>query len=88
MERLLVNLDDLASVVSLSPRTLRSFMAKGMPCIRAGRRVLFDPLRVKEWLERGGAAPGGAGRDVGEQGGLSDAAVHRRPTGRPRRVVL
>ncbi len=75
MEKLLVDYEGLAEALSLSPRTLLRLGSKGMPCIRVGRRVLFDPVAVKEWLVRGGANSETA------------AAVPPSRPGRPRRVV-
>ena len=46
-----------------------------MPMVRVGRRVLFDPIQVKEWPARGGAT-------------APRQQVPERPRlGRPRRIV-
>ena len=74
MEPLLVDAQGLAPMLSLSVRTIRKFQELGMPQVRVGRRVLFDPIAVKEWLERGGATD------------PKPSGVRR--SGRPRRVVL
>ena len=75
MEKLLVDYAGLAEALSLSPRTLLRLGSKGMPCIRVGRRVLFDPVAVKEWLAQGGA-----------EGKAPAGSLPPKP-GRPRRVV-
>ena len=78
MERLLVDARELAPMLSLSVWTVRHLEEQGMPHIRVGRRVLFDPIRVKEWLEQRGAQPP-----------VADTRPEptRRRTGRPRRLV-
>jgi len=76
MDPILVDADGLTQMLSLSVRTIRDLQKRGMPLVRVGRRVLFDLIRVKEWLVRGGAeAP------------KHPAPEERRP-GRPRRIVL
>lgn len=35
-------------------RTLDAYRRQGLPCLRAGRRLLFDPQAVKQWLINGG----------------------------------
>jgi excisionase family DNA binding protein len=57
MEPLLVDAEGLAPLLSLSVRTIRELQAQGMPMIRVGRRVLFDPAAVKDWLARRSAVP-------------------------------
>lgn len=55
----LVGLQELAQIVGLSPSHLRiAYRRAGMPHIRAGNRVLFDPGDVIDWLK------GGHGRDL------------------------
>jgi phage terminase Nu1 subunit (DNA packaging protein) len=76
MDPLLVDADGLSQMLSISVRTIRGLQERGMPMVRVGRRVLFDPVRVKEWLVQGGAADTKQGAPKG-----------RRP-GRPRRIVL
>ncbi len=64
-------------MLGVSGNTVRNLLARGLPCVRVGRRVLFNPQRVMEWLEKGMADPG---RSQGN-------GPARRP-GRPRRIVL
>lgn len=44
---------DLVPIIGLSVRTIRRLQGLGMPCVRVGRRVLFRPEEVVEWLARG-----------------------------------
>jgi excisionase family DNA binding protein len=37
--------------LSLSRTTLYRLRKAGMPCIRVGRRVLYNPSEVSAWLE-------------------------------------
>ena len=77
MERLLVGTDDLATMLGVSRNTVRNLLARWLPCVRVGRRVLFNPQHVMEWLEKGMADPG-----------RSRGSGPSRRTGRPRRIVL
>ncbi len=74
MEPLLVDAEGLAPLLSLSVRTIRGLQTQGMPMIRVGRRVLFDPVAVKDWLARRSAA--------------TARSVLPLPRGRPRRRVI
>ena len=78
MDRLLVDARELAPMLSLSVWTVRRLEDQGMPHIRVGRRVLFDPMRVKAWLEdRSGEA----------LEAQTTPEPTRRRRGRPRRVA-
>jgi phage terminase Nu1 subunit (DNA packaging protein) len=74
MDPLLVDAEGLAPLLSLSVRTIRVSQAQGVPMVRVGRRVLFDPAAVKDWLARRSAVPA--------------RSTLRLPRGRPRRRVL
>lgn len=53
---ILVGLQELAQIVGLSPSQLRlGYRRAGMPHIRAGNRILFDPGDVIDWLKAGHA---------------------------------
>lgn len=82
----------MAQMVSLSLRTIRSLQGKGLPHIRVGRRVLFDPIRVKAWLEQRADATAQAedacpGSEATSEASMIPESARRRP-GRPRRIVL
>lgn len=49
---LLVDLKGLSEYVSLSVSTLRKFIARGMPHIRPGRKILVDPNEAVDWLKQ------------------------------------
>ena len=75
MEHLLLDNSELARMLSLSQRTVRRRKARGLPQVLLGKRVLFHPIAVKEWLVEGNADPHPV------------AGTMRRKPGRPRRVV-
>lgn len=53
-EKRLVSLSELAQMVGLSPSQLRlGYRRGGLPHIRVGNRLLFDPSEVVEWLKAG-----------------------------------
>lgn len=39
-------------IVGLCPRRLREEIADGMPCLRTPGKILLDPIRVREWMEK------------------------------------
>ncbi|MCC6348318.1 MAG: helix-turn-helix domain-containing protein [Candidatus Eisenbacteria bacterium] len=47
----LLTLGDVAEYLRVSPRTVRRLMRRGLPCIRFGRSVRFEPKAVSRWLE-------------------------------------
>ena len=56
--RLLMDAHDTAKALSISERKLWELMDKGeIPCVRIGRRVLYDPRALQRWID--GQADGG-----------------------------
>jgi excisionase family DNA binding protein len=42
----------LAEHLGVSPRTIKTWRAKGLPGCRVGREVMFDVDEVNRWIER------------------------------------
>ncbi len=40
------------AVIGMSPRWIREEIRKGMPHLRTAGKILLDPIRVREWMER------------------------------------
>jgi excisionase family DNA binding protein len=56
----LLSVCSAAEVLSLSPWTIRKYIAQGViPCVRIGRRVLIEPAEVQKLIERGRCHRGG-----------------------------
>jgi excisionase family DNA binding protein len=49
--RPLLTIGQVASVLGVSPKTVRRLVARGFPHIRFGRVLRFDPVDVQRWLE-------------------------------------
>lgn len=50
---LLLDARSAAAALSISPRKLWELTSIGeVPCIRIGRRVLYDPVDLREWIQR------------------------------------
>jgi excisionase family DNA binding protein len=50
---LALGIKDAARALSLSPWTVRKYIAKGLiPCVRVGRRVLVEPAELERLLSR------------------------------------
>ena len=50
--------DDLASFLSVSPRTIRKWvLIRFVPYLKIGRAVRFDPNEIKAWVARGRRTP-------------------------------
>ena len=50
---LAISIKDAALALSLSPWTVRKYIAKGLiPCVRLGRRVLIEPAELERLLSR------------------------------------
>jgi excisionase family DNA binding protein len=50
----LLSVRGAAQALSLSPWTIRKYIAAGViPCVRIGRRVLIEPAEVQKLIERG-----------------------------------
>jgi hypothetical protein len=39
-------------VMGMSPRWIREEIRRGMPCLRTAGKILLDPIRVREWMEK------------------------------------
>ena len=48
--RPLLTIDQVASVLGVSPKTVRRLLGRGFPCVRVGRSVRFEPQAVGRWL--------------------------------------
>ena len=46
----LLTLDQVAIILSVSPKTIRRLLSRGFPCVRVGRSVRFEPQAVVRWL--------------------------------------
>jgi Helix-turn-helix domain len=44
----------LAESLGVSPRTIKTWRAKGLPGCRVGKEVMFDLEEVYRWIERHG----------------------------------
>ena len=45
-----LSIDELAVELSRTPRTIRNYVAAGLPVIRARSQTFFDPAAVRGWL--------------------------------------
>ena len=52
MEQAWLTASELAQVYRLKTPTIRLWTRQGMPHLRCGRLVRFDPQRVQAWLEQ------------------------------------
>jgi excisionase family DNA binding protein len=49
---LAIGINDAALALSISPWTLRKYVARGViPCVRIGRRVLIEPAALERLIE-------------------------------------
>jgi excisionase family DNA binding protein len=51
MERVLVNKEELAAALTVSRSFVDKQLAKGMPCVRLGSAVRFEPDAVVAWFK-------------------------------------
>jgi hypothetical protein len=69
--RLLMDTHDAAKAMSISERKLWELTSRGnIPCVRIGRRVLYDPRALTVWIDgqmQGGGALFDAIRSEGEE---------------------
>lgn len=50
---LLLGARDTAKALSISERLLWTYTHDGeIPCLRVGRRVLYDPRDLRDWIDR------------------------------------
>lgn len=47
----LLTLAEVAEVLRVSPKTVQRLLKRGLPCIRFGRSVRFEPKAVSRWLD-------------------------------------
>ena len=47
----LLTLQEVARVLAVSPRTVRRLLSRGLPHVRIGRVLRFDPVDVGSWVE-------------------------------------
>jgi excisionase family DNA binding protein len=47
----LLTLEQVATLLAVSPKTVRRLVARGFPHIRFGRVLRFAPADVQRWLE-------------------------------------
>ena len=48
----LLSVKQVASYLSVSPKTVMRLVARGLRCVRVGRSVRFDAQDVRRWVER------------------------------------
>lgn len=50
---LAIGIKDAALALSISPWTVRKYIARGIiPCVRIGRRVLVEPAEIEALIQR------------------------------------
>ena len=53
IHRLLWTCREVAGALNVSERTLWTLTKAGaMPCVRIGRSVRYDPVDIRQWIER------------------------------------
>ncbi len=57
MEKLL-NIPEAAALLGVSRSLLYEMAGKKLPCIRIGRRILFQEDRLEEWITAHAVEPG------------------------------
>lgn len=45
------------AVIGMSPRWIRGEIQKGLPHLRTAGKILLDPIKVREWMERNYTPP-------------------------------
>jgi excisionase family DNA binding protein len=54
MQRLLVDINEAAAALGLSPWTVRQYIRQGkLPAVRIGRRVLVEPDELARFIAQG-----------------------------------
>jgi excisionase family DNA binding protein len=48
----LLTVDDLAQLLNVERRVIYGLRHKGLPTLRVGKQLRFDPLHVKAWLDQ------------------------------------
>lgn len=50
--QLLLSVSKVAKALCISPRKLWELTNRGdIPCLRIGRRVMYDPRDLRDWIE-------------------------------------
>jgi len=53
ISQLLLGVEDVAAMLSISPWTVRRYVANGtIPSVRIGRRVLIEPAELQNLIEQ------------------------------------
>jgi excisionase family DNA binding protein len=53
MSNKLLNILELSQIIRLTPGTIRVWLCrKKIPCVKMGRKVLFDEKDIMEWIEK------------------------------------
>jgi excisionase family DNA binding protein len=47
----LINTNELAELLGVSVMTISRLRSKGMPYMKLGGSVRFDPSKIKEWMQ-------------------------------------
>ena len=50
-KKMLLNKKEIAKELHLSVSMIDKLMTKGLPYIKIGKAVRFDPVEVKEWVK-------------------------------------
>lgn len=51
-QQILMNVVDAAKAMGISERTIWTLTQRhSLPCVRIGRRVLYDPLDLQKWID-------------------------------------
>ena len=58
MTEKLINTNELAELLGVSAMTISRLRKKGMPAMKLGGSVRFDPAKIKEWMESRGEEKG------------------------------
>jgi excisionase family DNA binding protein len=54
----LIDTNELAELLRVSISTISRLRKKGMPAMKIGGSIRFDPLKIKEWMESRGEEQG------------------------------
>jgi phage terminase Nu1 subunit (DNA packaging protein) len=45
-----VNIQDIATAYLVTTKTVRNWVKKGLPCLKIGNVLRFNPTEVNQWL--------------------------------------
>jgi excisionase family DNA binding protein len=61
----LINMDDLSKLLGVSITTISRLRKQGMPALKIGGSIRFDPAKIQAWMEtRGEVKEGNVGYPV------------------------